>query len=115
MIAGRLTMRAAIERNGATGTDGWSNPVAPVFASIGAPVPCFVWSETASEIADGDKLARLEDLRVLFGLRADVRGGDEISAVTDRQGTVIIPGRLKILGPVQRKHTHLETALERIA
>lgn len=113
MIAGRLTMRAAIERNTATGTDAWNNPVAETFAPL-ATIPCFAWSQTAREIRDGDKLARAEDLRAMFALGADVRGDDEISAITDRRGTVLIPGRLRIEGPVQRKHTHLEAALQRI-
>jgi hypothetical protein len=114
MIAGRLTMRALIERDQATAKDGWGGGVAPDFQSTGAPVACFVWSQKAARIADGKKNAELEDLRALFALEADVLPRDEISSITDRRGTVIIPGRLKVLGPVQRKHTHLEAALERI-
>ena len=113
MISGRLTMRARIERNTATGKDGWGGPVAEVFAPL-ATVPCFAWSNTAREIADGDKLARIEDLRVMFALGTDVRADDEISAITDRADQVIIAGRLRIEGPVQRKHTHLEAALKRV-
>lgn len=113
MIGGRLTMRAAVQRNTATGADAWGNPVAEVFAPL-ATLPCFVWSNTAREIKDGDKLARVEDLRAMFTLNADIRAEDEISAITDRAGAVIIPGRLRIEGPPQRKHTHLEAALKRI-
>lgn len=114
MIAGRLTMRAAIERNSATGTDDWGNPVAPVMASIGDPLACFVWSKNSRELVDGNKTAMIEDMRAMFALTADVREGDEIASVTDRSGNQIIPGRLKIEGPVQRKHTHQEAALQRI-
>lgn len=113
MIAARLTMRAQLERSAATGIDAWNNPVAEVFAPL-AELPCFVWSNTAREIKDGGKLARVEDLRAMFALDADVRAEDEISAITDRQGAVIIAGRLRIEGPAQRKHTHLEAALKRI-
>lgn len=113
MIGQRLTMRAAIERSTAAGTDAWNNPVAELFAPL-ATLPCFVWSNTAREIKDGDKLARVEDLRAMFALGADLRAEDEISAVTDRRGAVIIAGRLRIEGPPQRKHTHLEAALKRI-
>lgn len=115
MIAGRLTMRAAVERDGASGTDAWGNRTAAAFASIGAPVACFIWSVTAKGVADGAKVAEVEQLRGLFALSADVRADDEISAVTDRRGAVLVPGRLRVMGPVQRKHTHLEAALERVA
>lgn len=114
MIAGRLTMRAAIERNQATAMDAWNNPVAPQWQAVGT-VPCFVWSNSAREIEDGRKSAQVEDLRALFSMGADVREDDEISAVTDRAGNVLMPGRLKIEGPVQYKHTHQEAALRRVA
>ena len=113
MIGGRLTMIALLERNTALASDTWNNPVAATFAPLAA-LPCFAWSQTAREIQDGGKLARIEDLRVMFALEADVRGDDEISAITDRQGAVLIAGRLRVEGPVQRKHTHLEAALKRI-
>ena len=114
MIAGRLTMRAAIERNGASGSDAWGNPVAPVFASTGAALACFVWSVSASQVVDGEKTAEIESFRALFALGADVQPGDEIASITDRRGTVIIPGRMRVEPPVQRKHTHLEAGLRRI-
>lgn len=114
MIAGRLTMRALIERNQATGTDAWNNPVAPDFQPVGDPLPCFVWSDQARELVDDGKSALLEDMRALFALGADVRPDDEISSVTNRRGVEIIRGRLKVEGDVQYKHTHLEAALRRI-
>lgn len=115
VIAGRLTMRAAIERNTASASDGWGGPVAAVFASTGAPVACFVWSVSAEGVKDGGKVAEVEQFRALFALGADVRANDEIAAVTDRRGAAVLPGRLRVMGPVQRKHTHLEAGLERIA
>lgn len=114
MLSGRLTMCAAIERDTATAKDAWGNPVEPVFASIGAPVPCFVWSKSARQVMDGGKTVEMENLRALFALDADVQPGDEIAQVTDRQGTVLLPGRLRVEAPVQRKHTHLEADLRRI-
>lgn len=114
MIAGRLTMRAALERNQAVGQDAWGQPVAPVFASTGDPLPCFVWHETSKEIVDGKKTAMIGDFRALFALGADIAELDEIAQVTDRQGAVLINGRLRVEGPVQHKHTHLEASLRRI-
>lgn len=115
MIAGRLTMRAAIERNTATAKDAWGNPVEPVFASTGDPVACFVWSKSARQVQDGSKTAEIENLRAMLALDADVQPGDEIAEVTDRRGTVLLPGRLRVEAPVQRKHTHLEADLRRIS
>lgn len=115
MIAGRLTMRATVERNTATGTDAHGNPVAPVFAEIAAsPLACFVWSNASRELVGDDRTAMIEDMRALFALGADIAEGDEIASVADRQGNEIIPGRLRVEGPVQRKHTHLEAALKRV-
>lgn len=113
-IAGRLTMRAQVERNSATGTDSWNNSVAPVFAPVGNPLPCFIWSRSSREVVDGDKTAMIEDVRGLFALGADLAEDDELTSITDRAGNVLIAGRLKVEGPVQHKHNHLEAALRRI-
>lgn len=94
--------------------DDWSNALPPVFQPVGAPVACFIYSKTARELVDDTKTARIEDVRGLFSLRADIMEGDEITNITDRRGVVLIPGRLKVEGPVQHKHTHREAALQRI-
>ncbi|MEO0589112.1 MAG: hypothetical protein AAFZ11_00980 [Pseudomonadota bacterium] len=115
MIAGRLTMRARVERNTATGLNAHGGPVAPVFTLLHQALPCFVWSNTSRERVDGAKTAMIEDMRAMFAKGADIAAGDVITAVSDREGTVIIPGRLKIEGKPQFKHTHIEAALQRIA
>ncbi len=115
MISGRLTMRALVERNQATGTDAWNAPVAPDFQSIGDPLACFVWSKMAAKEIDGQKTIQIEETRALFALGAPIQENDEIASVTNRLGIEIIPGRLKVDGPVQFKHNHLEVALRRVA
>lgn len=114
MIAGRLTMRARVERNIASGEDAWGGPAAPSFTVLHNALPCFVYSSSSRELVDGAKTAMIEDLRAMFALGADLAEGDEITAVSDRAGSVIIPGRLKVEGPVQFKHNHREAALQRI-
>ena len=64
---------------------------------------------------DGDKTAMIEDIRGLLALGTDITEADEITAVTDARGVVLIPGRLRVEGPIQHKHTHVEAALKRIA
>lgn len=115
MIAGRLTMRAAIERNQATGSDAWNAPAAPVFVSIGEPVACFIWSAQVADIVDGGKNAETETYRALFALDAPILPRDVITTVTNRSGVEVLPGRIEVIGPVQRKHTHLECNLRRIS
>ena len=114
MIAGRLIHRAVLERNTATGTDAWGGPAAAVFTEIDGELPCFVYSSSSRELVDGVKTAMIEDLRVMVGLASDLQAGDELSSITDRAGNVIVPGRLKVEGPVQFKHNHREAALQRI-
>ena len=114
MIAGRLTHRARVERNTASGTDSWGGPAEPVFTVLHNALPCFVYSQSSRELVDGAKTAMIEDLRVMMALGADLAEGDVITSVTDRMGNEIIAGRLKIEGPVQFKHNHREAALQRI-
>lgn len=114
MIAGRLTMRAQVERDQTTAKGSWGSREAPDFQPQGDPLPCFVWSVSSRELVDGQKTAMLEDLRGMFALGADLQEGDELVSVTDRAGTVQHYGRLKVEGPVQFKHNHLEAALRRI-
>ena len=115
MISGRLTMRAQIERNQATGKDAWNAPVAAVMTPIGAPIACFAWSDQSRELVDGQKTALVEDMRAMFAIGADIAEGDEIADITDRAGTVLHVGRWRIEGRVQFKHNHLEAALKAIS
>ena len=107
-----MTMRAAVERNQAVGTDAYGGPVAPVFAAH-ATLPCWVWSNSRREIVDGDKTALVEDMRAMFPIGADVAEGDEIASVTDRRNVELLSGRMRVEA-IQRKHRHVEAALERV-
>lgn len=114
MIGARLTHRAVVERNVATGEDAWGGSTAPDFQPLHSALACFAWSNQSRELADGMKTAMIEDLRLLVSLDADLKEGDEITSITKRNGDVVITGRLKVEGPVQFKHNHLEAALQRI-
>tara|TARA_B100000678_G_scaffold280614_1_gene277495 strand:- start:2766 stop:3116 length:351 start_codon:yes stop_codon:yes gene_type:complete len=115
MIAGRLTMRAQLLRNQATGTDSWNQPVAPDYKPVGDPLACFIYSKKSGEIVDGEKVALVGDLRGLFALGADITADDRLTNITNRRGEVLIAGPLSVEGPVERKHTHREAALKVIA
>lgn len=113
MSRGRMTMRAAVERDGATGADDWGGAPAPGFAALGT-YPCFVWARSARHVADGRKDAAVEEWRAMFPLGTDIREGDEIAGVTDRRGNEIIAGRFRIGTPL-RKARHVEAALEKVS
>src|SRR3546814_3363694 len=55
MSRARMTMRAVIERNTESGTDEYSHPLPPVFATLHAALPCWVWSTSRRTVVDGDK------------------------------------------------------------
>jgi hypothetical protein len=114
VIASRLTMRAAVERNQTATKDAWGQPDAAAFVSTGDPLPCFVWSEDTRELIDGQKTALIGDFRALFALGADIQADDQVAGVTDRQGNELIGARLQVRGKPERKHTHLEVTLKRI-
>lgn len=107
-----MTMRAAVERDQAVGTDSYGGPVAPIFAAH-ATLPCWVWSTNRREIVDGDKTALVEDMRAMFPIGADVLERDEIASVKDRNGAELLSGRMRVEA-IQRKHRHVEAALERV-
>ena len=113
MIGPRLTMRAAIERNVATGKDSWGQPNAADFQAH-ATLPCFAYTPTTREVMDGEKVAAIQDVRIMFKLGADVRADDEIAAITRPGGEVLFAGRFRVDGPVQFKHNHLEAPLRKV-
>lgn len=109
---GRMTMRADVERDTASGTDPFGLPVKPIFTVL-ATIPCFMYSKTRREVVDGAKSAQVEDLRALFPLNADIKEGDEIAAIKDRLGVIILSGRFQVEA-IQRKHKHVEISLLRV-
>lgn len=108
----RMTHRAVVERNAATGTDAWGQPLAPAFAAH-ATLPCFAWSKSRRELVDGVKTAMVEEHRALFPLDADLVEADELASVTDRRGVQILSGRFRV-DAIRRVHDHLEADLKRV-
>ena len=113
MSRGKMTMRAAVERDTASGTDAYGLPVAASFTALHSALPCWVWSKQRRQLTDGGQDVLVEDMRALFALDADIAEGDQLASVKDRKGTEILSGRMKIEA-LQRKHRHVEAALERV-
>ena len=107
-------MRAHIERDTAVGAGHWGQAAEPLFEAC-AVLHCFAWSPTVRESQDGNKLASVQDVRLLVGLGSDVLDRDEVSAITKSDGTVLFPGRFRVEGAPQFKHNHLEVSLKRVS
>ena len=114
MIGRRFTMRAHLERDTAVGAGNWGQAPEPVFEDCGV-LRCFAWSPTVRETQDGNKLASVEDVRMLVAVGSDVLDRDEISAITNSGGTVLFAGRFRVEGVPQFKHNHLEVSLKRVS
>lgn len=116
MIGRRLSMRAHVERNIATGKDGWNNPAAPNFQPH-AVLACFAWvPKVGDDIVDGKKVAAKQDVRMMVALGADLLPSDRIAKITNiREDTIYHRGPLRIEGEVDFKHNHHEVALVRVA
>ncbi len=108
----RMTMRAVRERNQTTTFDSYGSPEAPVYA-VPVSLPCWVWSQSRRAIVDGDKTVFIEEHRGIFPLAVDLLEDDELADIKDRLGTVTVAGRFRV-ETIQRKHDHVEVALERI-
>ena len=108
----KMTMRALVERDTATGVDDFGHPVKPAFTVHGT-FPCWAWSRQRRDVIDGSKSALVEDFRMLIPITADVLPGDEISSITNRRGVELFAGRVKI-ETVQQKHDHQEAGLEAV-
>lgn len=117
MIGRRFTMIAHVERNVATGKDGYGHPAAPDYQPHGE-LRCFAWAPKAGvdAIVEGQKVALKQDVRMMFALAGDLLPGDRVARITDRTGAKVhFRGPLRIEGEVDFKHTHREVALVRVA
>lgn len=112
VAVGRMTYRAAIERDSASGTDKFKQKVAPIFAPL-ATVQCWAWSTTRREQIGTEKNAVLEDLRMIVPLNTDITENDRIASIKDRRDRVKFGGPLRIEAVVRRV-THLEVVLDKV-
>ncbi len=107
-----MTMRMVIERNTTeTGKDDYNNPLPPVW-SPWATVPCYAWSRTRKELADGNKTVVIEDLLALVPVATDITESDRVAHIHDRLERTLFAGPLDIEA-VQRMPHHQELMLEK--
>lgn len=104
--------RATVERDTATGRDGWNSPKAPAFEVLEADQPCDYWVADEDLITGPNVNAAVERARMLIPKGADVAIGDEVSDVRNESGITISAGRLKVVGDLPMEPTHRELRFE---
>lgn len=112
LISPPFRHRATVERDTATGRDGWNNPAPPAFEVLEAEQPCDYWATDEDLLTGPNANAALERTRMLVPKGADIAIGDEISDVRNESGITISAGRLKVVGDLPMEPTHRELRLE---
>ena len=111
-------MRATVQRDTASGTDGFGLPNAASFTAHIASLACYVWTnpgrESEREIIDGAKTVILADHKMICPLGTDITELDRITAIKDRLSADIIANTMRIHSVVRRKD-HLALTLEEIS
>ena len=107
-------MRATVQRDTATGTDGFGMPNAESFTAHLASLPCWVYTKGEREIVDGTKTAILADHKMLVPIGTDITEDDRVTAIKDRLAANIIANTMRIHAVIRRA-THLECQLEGVS
>jgi hypothetical protein len=76
-------------------------------------IPCRLWYSTGREVIDGTKSAPIEDRRMIVPVDTDVNVADRVAKVTNRRGTLLYDGPMRIES-VGRRQDHLELMLEAV-
>jgi hypothetical protein len=112
-----MTLRMALERNTATGTDAHNQPVVASY-SPHVTIPCLAWETMNRHRVEGGESAMVEDFRAIVPDGSDVTERDRVASIADRRGVVKFPGPIRI-ETVQRTlegtTPHLELSLKKVA
>lgn len=110
----KMTMRAQLQRDGATGTNPWGDKNIPAFADIpggGVLTSCFAWvSKVPGDVSDEDRDLFVEFKRMTVALGTDVKVRDRVLKIEDRRAQTIFAGPL-FIESVERRADHLELTL----
>lgn len=106
----RMTMRARVERDMASGTDPYGNPLPPDWQVLHDSLPCYLWT-TAERVLAGEVSAILSDHRMMVPRSTDIAVGDRVTRVSDRQGNALLERPMAVAGVLSRAD-HLLVLLE---
>ncbi len=108
-----MRYRAEVERDLATGTDGYGNDPAPAWAKV-STVPCRWWVPSMPRTEEtGRENAVVEILYAMVPLGADVCEADRVCRIRDRSGRLVHAGPFDVLADLRRR-THRELHLRRV-
>ena len=110
----RMIMRAVWKRNTQANRNTHGHKKPTNLTTVDPALSCFLYSKRSRREVDGDKFATVEDLRMMIPWGTDMRPGDIITAVTDRNGGVIHDTTLRVQG-VQKRFSstrHYEVIFE---
>lgn len=103
--------RTVIERN--TEASDQSGGFTDSWTSVVADVPCRAWSVNVQEIVASDRPELINTRLVLMPAGTDVRTGDRLTSVTDRQGKVLFSGPLIVDG-ISEKPNYVQLTTRKI-
>lgn len=109
-----MTDRAVIETdtNTAAGPDGL--PGIPSWSESSAKIACRYYTKIKRQVIDGDKLALVEDLRLLLPTGTTIAETNRIARIENRLGATIATGPFKI-ETIQTRRAYLEAQLSRVS
>lgn len=111
----RMTHRALIERDGATGSDPYNAANVPSWATHIASLSCWFYVPRGRQpqVTTDAATVTLEQPRLLAPKGTDIAEGDRINGIVDRLGASVYSGILNITSVVP-KPTHLELVCEQV-
>lgn len=106
--------RAVIETNTntAAGPDGL--PGIPSWLESSEKISCRYYTKVKRQVIDGNKLALVEDLRLLLPKGTAIAETQRIARIENRLGATIATGPFKI-ETIQERRTYLEAQLMRVS
>lgn len=111
--SGRMTHRATVENKTSSGVDGYGNEVPETYGSPDV-VSCYSWSTARREHIGSEKIATLEDIRMIVPKATVIVESDRVTQILDRRGDTVFGGVLRVEAVIRRAH-HLEVVLDKVA
>lgn len=99
--------RCTIERDVTATENPWGTKGDPDWRPHLVNQPCHAWFDSGTLVADGQKVAQVRNLKLIAPDGTDIKAGDRITSITDRQGhTELFTGPMDVEAVGNRK-THL--------
>lgn len=97
--------RATIER--ATSTSDTGGGYTKAWSTVETDVPCRAWSVSATEVVASGRPESINTRLVIVPRNTDVKVGDRLGSITDRQNRLLFTGPLMV-DAINEKPDHLQ-------